>query len=154
MIWAGISRGGRTYPHIVLKGMMTSLCYRDDMLDVYVRPYAGVIGTISSLWTTTLAFIVSGWLRSRLRSTSSRRPSSVWTAQHAHLISTRSSMFGTCYRWRFCDVQPNPTTLGELENAPTEDWNNLEMAATQRLIGSTRSRCQAVIASRGSHTSY
>ena len=107
MIWAGMSRDGRTYPHIVLKGIMTSLCYRDDMLDVYVRPYAGVIGTISSLWTTTLDFIVSGRLRSRLRSTSSRRPSSVWTAQHAHLISTRSSMFGTCYRWRFCDVQPN-----------------------------------------------
>ena len=103
MVWAGISRGGRTDPHIVIKGMMTGLCYRDDMLDVYVRPYAVVIGTSSSLWTTTLDSIVSGWLRS----TSSRRPSSVWTGQHVHLISTRSSMFGTCYRWRFCDVQPN-----------------------------------------------
>ena len=44
MVWAGISRGGRTDPHIVIKGVMNSLCYRDDMLDVYVRPYAGVIG--------------------------------------------------------------------------------------------------------------
>ena len=48
MVWAGISRGGRTDPHIVIKGMITSLCYRDDMLDVYVRQYAGVIGTSSS----------------------------------------------------------------------------------------------------------
>ena len=47
-----------------------------------------------------------------------------------------------------------PTNLVELENALTEDWNNLEMTATQRLIGSMRSRCQAVIASRGSHASY
>ena len=101
MVWAGISRGGRTDPHIVIKDMMTGLCYMDAMLDVYVRPYAGVIGTISSLWTTTFDFIVSG----RLRSTPSRRPSSVWASQRAHLISTRSSMFGTCYRWRFCDVQ-------------------------------------------------
>ena len=36
----------------------------------------------------------------------------------------------------------------------TEEWNNLEMAAIQRLTGSTRRHCQAVIASRGSHTKY
>ena len=101
MVRGGISRGGRTDPHIVIKGMTTSLCYRDDILDVYVIPYAGAIGPSPSLWTTTLDFIMPGWLRS----TSSRRPSSVWTGKHAHLISTRSSMFGTCYRWRFCDVQ-------------------------------------------------
>ena len=103
MVWSGISRGGRTYPHIVIKGMMTGLCYRDDILDVYVRPYAGAIGPISSLWTTTFEFIVPGLLRS----TSSRRPSSVLIGQHAHLISTRSSMFGTCYRRRYCDFQSN-----------------------------------------------
>ena len=44
MVWGGISRGGRTDPHIVIKGITTSLCYRDDILDVYVRPYAGAIG--------------------------------------------------------------------------------------------------------------
>ena len=44
MVWGGTSRGGRTDPHIVIKGMTTGLCYRDDILDVYVRPYAGAIG--------------------------------------------------------------------------------------------------------------
>ena len=63
--------------------------YRDEILDVYVRPYAGAIS--SSLWTTTLGLVVPGWLRS----TSNRIPSSVWTGHHAHLISTRSSIFGT-----------------------------------------------------------
>ena len=29
MVVADISRGGRTDPHIVIKGMMTGLCYRD-----------------------------------------------------------------------------------------------------------------------------
>ena len=48
----------------------------------------------------------------------------------------------------------HPTTLVELENAPTEVCNTIEMASIQRLIGNTRRRCQAVIASRGSHTSY
>ena len=45
-------------------------------------------------------------------------------------------------------------TLVELENVLIEEWNNIEMTATQRLIGSMTSRCQAVIASRESHTSY
>ena len=44
MVWAGISRGGRTDLHIVMRGMMTGVCYRDEILDVYVRPYAGTIG--------------------------------------------------------------------------------------------------------------
>ena len=44
MVWAGISRGGRTDPNIVMRGMMIGLCYRDDILDVYVRSYAGAIG--------------------------------------------------------------------------------------------------------------
>ena len=78
MVWAGISRGGRTDPHIAMRGMMIGLCYRDDILDVYVRPYAGAIGTSSSLWTITLDVVVPGWLRS----TSSRRLSSVWAGQH------------------------------------------------------------------------
>ena len=47
-----------------------------------------------------------------------------------------------------------PMTLVELENILIEEWNNIEMTATQRLIGSMRRRCQAVITSRESHTSY
>ena len=95
MVWADISIGGRTDPHIVIKGMLTDLCYRDDILEVYFRPYAGAIGPSPSLWKTTLDLIVPGWLRS----TSNRRPSSVWIGQHAHTISIRSSMFEKCYIW-------------------------------------------------------
>ena len=45
MVWAGISRGGRIDPHIVIKGMMTGLCYSDAILVVYVIPYTGAIGS-------------------------------------------------------------------------------------------------------------
>ena len=44
MVWAGISRGGRIDLHIVMRGMMTGVRYRDEILDVYVRPYASAIG--------------------------------------------------------------------------------------------------------------
>ena len=39
MVWAGISRGGRTDIHIVMRGMMTGVRYRYDNLDVYVIRY-------------------------------------------------------------------------------------------------------------------
>ena len=45
MVWAGISRGGRTDLHIVMRGMMTSVRYMDEILDMYwcnripVHPY-------------------------------------------------------------------------------------------------------------------
>ena len=64
MVWAGISRGGRTDLHIVMRGMMRCVRYMDEILDVYVRSYTGAIKTSSSSWTTTLDFIVPGWLRS------------------------------------------------------------------------------------------
>ena len=44
VVWAGSNRGGRTDMHIVIRGTTTGVRYRDEILDVYVRPYAGVIG--------------------------------------------------------------------------------------------------------------
>ena len=150
MVWADISRGGRADPQIVIKDLKTGLCYRDAIMNVYVRQYAGVIGTSSSLWTTTLDLIVPGWLRS----TSCRRPSSEWTGQHYY-----TDLNPIEHVWKMLQVailrRPvQPTTLVELENVLIEEWNNLEMTAIQRLIRSMRRRCQAVIASRGSHIIY
>ena len=44
MVWAGSSRVGRTELHIVMRGMTTGVSYRDEILDVNIRPYAGAIG--------------------------------------------------------------------------------------------------------------
>ena len=95
MVWDGISRGGRTDLLIVMRAMRSWTSTSDRTL-VQSDPSL-------SKWTTTLDLIVPGWLRT----TSSRRPSSVWIGQHARLIASRSSMFGTCYRWRFRDVRSN-----------------------------------------------
>ena len=46
MVRIGIIRCGRTDLHIVTRGMMTGARYRDDILDVCVRPYAGAIGSL------------------------------------------------------------------------------------------------------------
>jgi hypothetical protein len=44
MVWGGISKAGRTDVHVLERGTMTGVRYRDEILGVYVRPYAGAVG--------------------------------------------------------------------------------------------------------------
>ncbi|GFW71248.1 transposable element Tcb2 transposase [Trichonephila clavipes] len=44
MVWAGISLGGHTDPDVFQGGTLTGVRYQDEILDPYVRPYAGAIG--------------------------------------------------------------------------------------------------------------
>ncbi|GBL93667.1 Transposable element Tcb2 transposase [Araneus ventricosus] len=44
MVWAAISLGGHTDLHVFHGGTLISVRYRNEILDPYVRPYAGVIG--------------------------------------------------------------------------------------------------------------
>lgn len=44
MVSAGISLGGHTDLHVFHGGTLTGVRYRDEILDPYVRPYAGAIG--------------------------------------------------------------------------------------------------------------
>ena len=43
-VWAGISAQGKTDLHVIDNGMLTALRYVNEILDVYVRPYAGAVG--------------------------------------------------------------------------------------------------------------
>jgi hypothetical protein len=49
MVLGGISRDGRTDLHVLERGTMTGVRYRDEILNVYVRPYAGAVGPESIL---------------------------------------------------------------------------------------------------------
>ena len=44
MVWAGISAQGKTSLHVIDNGTLTALRYVNEILDVYVRPYAGPVG--------------------------------------------------------------------------------------------------------------
>ena len=44
MVWAGISAQGKTDLHVIDNGTLTALSYVNEILDVYVRPYAGAVG--------------------------------------------------------------------------------------------------------------
>ena len=43
MVWAGISAQGKKDLHVIDNGTLTVLRYVNEVLDVYVRPYAGAI---------------------------------------------------------------------------------------------------------------
>ena len=43
MVWAGISAQGKTDLHVIDNGTLTALRYVNEILDVYVRPYAGAV---------------------------------------------------------------------------------------------------------------
>ena len=47
-----------------------------------------------------------------------------------------------------------PETLQELRDALVGERNNIPQNFIQRLIGSMRRKCEAVVASRGGHTRY
>ena len=42
--WFGISAQGKTDLHVIDNGTLTALRYVNEILDVYVRPYAGAVG--------------------------------------------------------------------------------------------------------------
>ena len=44
MVWAGISAHGKMDLHVIDNGTLTALRYVNEILDVYVRPYAGAVG--------------------------------------------------------------------------------------------------------------
>ena len=44
MVWGGISFDGVTDLYVIQNGALTGVRYRDEILDVYVRPFAGAVG--------------------------------------------------------------------------------------------------------------
>ncbi|KAL0151541.1 hypothetical protein M9458_053193, partial [Cirrhinus mrigala] len=44
MVWGGISLEGRTALHVLARGSVTAIRYRDEILRPLVRPYAGAVG--------------------------------------------------------------------------------------------------------------
>ena len=44
MVWGGISFDGVINLYVIQNGALTGVHYRDEILDVYVRPFAGAVG--------------------------------------------------------------------------------------------------------------
>ena len=150
VVWAGISAQGKTDLHVIDNGTLTALRYVNEILDVYVRPYAGAVGENFILMDDNArahrARITDQYLE---QATIVRME---WPARSPDLnpIEHAWDMLQTAVSSR----PMQPASVQELRQALLEEWDQILQYKIRRLIGSMRRRCQAVIEARGHHTRY
>ena len=142
--------GGRTDLYVIQNGTLNGLRYRDEILDVYVRPYPGAIGPNFILMDDNArphrARVVNEYLQNE---TIERMD---WPARSPDLnpIEHAWDMLQTAISAR--PVQAR--NIEELRQALIQEWTNLDQNRLIRLIQSMRRQCLAVINARGGHKRY
>ena len=150
MVWAGISAQGKTDLHVIYNGTLTDLRYVNEILVVYVPPYAGAVGE---------NFI--------LTDDNARAHRACITDQYLEQATI------VCMEWpaRSLDLNPiehawdmlltavpsrpvQPASVQELRQAFLEEWDQIPQYKIRRLISSKWRRCQVVTEARGQHTCY
>ena len=144
MVWAGIRHDGRSQLKIV-QGTLNAVKHRDDILDPIVLPFLQQ-GNFDHVFQhdktkCSVARVCQDFLnQNRIRVLP-------WLALSPDL-SPIEHLWDVLGR-RVLHGQNPPETLQELRDALVHDWNNIPQAFIQRLIGSMRRRCEAVLAARG-----
>ena len=145
MVWVGISAQGKTDLHVIDNGTLTALRYVNEILDVYVRPYAGAVGeNFIPMDDNARAH------RARITDQYLEQATMEWPARSLDLnpIEHARDMLQTAVSSR--PVQP--ASVQELRQALLEEWDQIPQYKIRRLISSMRRRCQAVIEARVHHT--
>jgi len=145
MVWAGIFHGGRTQLKIV-QGTLDAVKYRDDILDPTVLSFLQQRNVDHVFQHDNARCHVARVCQDFLN----QNPIRVlpWPALSPDLspIEYLWDELGRRVRHR----QNPPETLQGLR----DEWTNTSQAFIQRLIGSMRRRCEAVVAARGGITRY
>ena len=136
MVWVGISAQGKTDLH--------------EILDVYVRPYAGAVGENFILMDDNARAH-----RARITDQYLEQATIVhteWPARSPDLnpIEHAWDMLQTAVSSR--PVQP--ASVQEIRQALLEEWDKIPQYKIRRPISSMQRRCQAVTEARGHHTRY
>ena len=149
MVWAGICHDGRTQPKIV-QGALNAVKYRDNILDPIVLPFLQQRNSTHVFQHDNARCHVARVFQNLLNQNHIRVLP--WPALSPDLppIEHLWDELGRRVRHR----QSPPETLQELRDALVDEWNNIPQSFIQRLIGSIRRRCEAVVALRGGHTRY
>ncbi|GBM76809.1 Transposable element Tcb2 transposase [Araneus ventricosus] len=150
MVWAGISLGSHTDLHVFHRGTLTGARYRDEILDPYVRPYAGAIGNDFILMDDNArphrAVVVEDYLEGH------GLERMEWPAQSPDLHPIE-------YLWdhlgrQVAALSSPPKSLDELEQGLLRVWSSLLISVSDNLIDSMESRCRQCIQVRGGHIPY
>ena len=149
MVWVGICHGGRTQFKIV-QGTLNAVKYRDDILDPILLPFLQQRNFDHVFQHDNAKCHVARVCQDFLNQNHIRvLPWSVLSPDLSPIEHLWDEL-GRRVRHR----QNPPETLQELRDARVDEWNNIPQAFIQRLIGSMRRRCEAVVAARGGHIRY
>ena len=150
MVWAGISAQAKMDLHVIDNGTLTAFRYVNEILDVYVCPYAGAVGEnfilmddnarahrarITDQYLEQATIVRMEW---QVRSLDLNPIEHAWDMLQL-AVSSRPMQ---------------PASAQELRQALLEEWDQIPQYKIRRLISSMRRRCQAVIEARGHHTRY
>ncbi|GBL97726.1 hypothetical protein AVEN_248667-1 [Araneus ventricosus] len=150
MVWEGISLGGHTDMHVFHGGTLTGVRYRDEILDPYVRSYAGVIGNDFILMDDNTrphrAVVVESYLEGH------GLERMEWPAQSPdlNLIEPLWDYLGR----QVAVLSPPPRLLDELEQSLLRVWSSLPISVSDNLIDTMESRRRQCIQVRGGHIPY
>ncbi|GFV55215.1 transposable element Tcb2 transposase [Trichonephila clavipes] len=145
-----ISLGGHTDLHVFHGGTVTGLRYRDEILDLYVRPYAAAIGNDFILMNDNArphrARIVEEYLEDH------GLERMEWPARSPDLNPIE-------HLWDYLGrevaaLNPIPRSLHELKQGLLCVWSSLPIPVSDNLINSMGNRCRQCIQVRGGHIPY
>uniref|UniRef100_A0AAZ3P8U8 Transposase n=1 Tax=Oncorhynchus tshawytscha TaxID=74940 RepID=A0AAZ3P8U8_ONCTS len=149
MVWGGISLGGRTALHVLARGSLTAIRYRDEILRPLVRPYAGAVGP-GFLLMQDNARHVAGVCQQFLQEEGidamdwPARSPDLNPIEHIWDIMSRS----------IHQRHVAPQTVQELADALVQVWEEIPQETIRHLIRSMPWHCREVIQARGGHTHY
>ena len=150
MVWGGISLGGRTALHVLARGSLTAIRYRDEILRPLVRPYAGAVGPGFLLMQDNARPHVAGVCQQFLQEEGidamdwPARSPDLNPIEHIWDIMSRS----------IHQRHVAPQTVQELADALVQVWEEIPQETIHHLIRSMPRRCREVIQARGGHTHY
>ena len=148
MVWAGIGMQGKTDLHIIENGTLTAVRSVNEILVVYVRPYAGAIGA---------DFILKDDNARPLRAHVTNQYLEDATIVRMDWPARSPDMNPVEHAWDMLQkaiyARPiQPTTVPKVRTALQEEGARLPQQQVGRLISSMGRQCQTVIDARGHHT--
>ena len=142
MVWGGISLGGRTALHVLARGSLTAIRYRDEILIPLVRPYAGAVGPGFLLMQDNARPHVAGVCQQFLQEEGI--DAMHWPARSPDLNPIEHMR----------DIMSRSIHQRHVAPQTVQVWEEIPQETIRHLIRSMPRRCREVIQARGGHTHY
>ncbi|KFM62473.1 Transposable element Tcb2 transposase, partial [Stegodyphus mimosarum] len=150
MVWTRMSLVGHTDLDVFYGGTLTSVRYREKILNQYVHPYVAVIGP---------GFLLMDDIEQPHRARVAEEDFEGHGMEKMERPSESSDLNPIEPLWDYLGRQvaalsPPPRSLDELEQGLLRVWSLLPISLTDSSIDSMKSRYRQYIAARGGHISY